>query len=96
MKGPEARLKDQIKKHLDSLPRCYWYMPVPCGYGKQTLDFLCCIEGLLVGIETKAEGKKPTPRQEACMEQIRKAGGMAFWCDSFDTYISKLGQRFAL
>jgi hypothetical protein len=87
MKTEEGLLKDKIKRYLDALPRCYRYMPVPAGYGAQTLDFLCCVNGRFVGIETKAKGKKPTPRQAACIEQIKKAGGAAFWCDDFDSFL---------
>jgi hypothetical protein len=77
MKDPEAKLKDEVKAWLSL--NAYTYMPVPAGYGAQTLDFLCCINGRFVGIETKAPGKVPTPRQEACMRAIRAAGGIAVW-----------------
>ena len=85
MKTPEGFLKDQIKQHLNSL-RCYWYMPVPGGYGRQTVDFLCCINGKFVAIETKAPGKVPTPRQQLTITEIAKAGGISFSCDSFEGY----------
>jgi hypothetical protein len=81
MKGPESKLKDEVKAWLKSL-NAYTYMPVPAGYGAQTLDFLCCINGRFVGIETKAEGKVPTPRQEACMRAIIAAGGIVTWGDN--------------
>lgn len=87
MRGEEAKLKAKIKAHLNSLG-AYWYMPVPFGYGKQTLDFLCCIGGKFVAVETKSSGKIPTRRQELSMEEIRHAGGTAFWCDSFETYLA--------
>jgi hypothetical protein len=37
--------------------------------------------GLYVGIETKAEGQKATPRQLLIMDEIRKAGGVVFLID---------------
>jgi hypothetical protein len=86
VKTPEGFLKDRIKQHLNSLPRRYWYMPVPAGYGKQTVDFLCCVDGRFVAIETKAPGKLPTPRQKLALDEITQGGGIAFWCDSFESY----------
>lgn len=82
----EAKLKARIKTALQKLD-CYYHMPVPCGYGTQTLDFLCCVKGKFVGIETKAPGKKPTPRQKLCIASINAAGGIAFACDSWDSFM---------
>ncbi len=87
MKTEEGLLKDKVKRYLDALPRMYRHMPVPSGYGQQTLDFLCCIDGRFVGIETKAKGKRPTPRQLQCMNQIVDAGGIAFWCDTYEGFL---------
>ena len=81
----EAILKKKIKAHLNEL-KAYWYMPVPGGYGTQTVDFLCCLNGRFLGIETKSTGQKPTPRQMLSMQAIRNAGGVAFWCDSFESF----------
>ena len=87
MKTEEGLLKDKVKRYLDALPRQYRFMPVQQGYGTQTLDFLCCIDGRFVGVETKAAGKKPTPRQNQCIEAIKKAGGAAFYCDSYESFL---------
>jgi hypothetical protein len=43
--------------------------------GAPALDFYLCIEGDFVAIETKAPGKKLTPRQEATRDKICDAGG---------------------
>jgi hypothetical protein len=78
---PEGKVKQMIKRHLKEYG--VWYdMPVPGGYGKPTLDFLCCYKGRFFAIEAKAEGKKPTPRQHRTMVEIVTAGGMAFVVDS--------------
>lgn len=87
MTTEEGLLKIKVKRYLDQLPRMFRYMPVPSGWGAQTLDFLCCINGRFVGIETKSKGKKPTPRQEQCMTAIKAAGGAAFWCDDFESFL---------
>ena len=79
---PEGKVKAQIKKVLDSFDRhVYTFMPVQTGYGATTIDYLCCIDGLFIGIEAKAPGKKPTSRQDGVMEDIRRAGGSTFVVD---------------
>ena len=74
---PEAVVKAQVKKLL-SEHGAYYHMPVQNGMGAPSLDFICCHRGCYFGIETKAGNKKPTPRQENTMNQIRLAGGLAF------------------
>ena len=74
---PEGRIKAQLKKLL-SEHGAYYHMPVQNGMGAPSLDFICCHQGCYFGIETKAGNKKPTPRQENTMNQIRLAGGLAF------------------
>ena len=93
MKTPEARLKDQVKKYLNDVG-VYWYMPVPCGYGKQTVDFLCCVRGRFLAVETKARGRYPTARQTVCLRAVERAGGVAFWCDSFEDFKAHMKMHF--
>jgi hypothetical protein len=89
MKTTEARLKENVKVILDALG-AYYYMPVPTGYGATTLDFLCCIDGIFVAIETKSPGNKPTRLQEVKLELVQKAGGIAIWGDNIDSIIKQL------
>lgn len=81
----ESRLKRYVSKRLKELG-CYYHMPVPSGYGRQGLDYFVCLKGRFLGIETKAKGKEPTARQWQCMEEIVKAGGIAFACDSVESF----------
>lgn len=74
---PEGKIKKLVKAYLDKIG-AYHFWPVQMGYGAKTLDCLACIDGLFIGIETKAPGKKPTPLQELCMEEILNAGGECF------------------
>ncbi len=72
-------------------------MPVQNGMGAPTLDFVCCINGLYLGIEAKTRGKEPTERQRKTMSQISKAGGVAIWVDedrleSLETLLKKLSE----
>ncbi len=64
---PEGKVKEQIKRALARLvypgttrSAVYRDMPVPCGFGGVSLDFVCCINGHYVAIEAKAAKKKPT------------------------------------
>jgi hypothetical protein len=75
---PEGRIKFKINKLLRSYENLYYFMPVPSGYGATTVDYLCCYRGHFFGIEAKAPGKVPTPRQDYVLEQIRLAGGSTF------------------
>lgn len=68
---PEGRVKADIKKLLKELD-CWWYMPVPGGYGEQSLDFLCARKGRMFAIEAKAPGKKATPLQERTMQKMNE------------------------
>lgn len=87
-KTPEGRVKDAIKKELDS--RGFWragaaqppavdgwyYMPVSNGMGVHGIpDFICCWKGKFLGIEAKAPGGTPTPNQLRRHEELRAGGG---------------------
>jgi hypothetical protein len=63
-------------------PAVYWYMPVPTGYGRSTLDYLGVVRGHGFAVEAKAPGKKPKPRQNMIIDEIRAAGGKVFVIDS--------------
>jgi len=82
---PEGKVKKRLRKKLKELPECYVFMPVQSGLGASTLDYLCCINGRFVGIETKKpNGELPpkmTPRQEVVAAEIEAAGGNVFLVD---------------
>ena len=74
---PEAKVKKQIRKILDTT-RCYYAMPVGSGFGNSGVpDFLVCHQGTFVGIEAKAGKGKTTALQENNLKRIRDAGGVA-------------------
>ena len=79
---PEGKVKKKIKLLLDSYSgRIYYYMPVPSGYGRRTVDYLGCAKGIFFAIEAKKPGGKPTALQEGTLEDIRRTGGMVFVVD---------------
>lgn len=86
---PEKQLKKRIREHLRLLG-AYAYAPVPRGMGIATLDFLVCLRGRFVAIEAKALGEKPTARQDLTIKTVIDAGGVAFYCDSYESYLASM------
>ena len=77
---PEGKTKVAVKAVLRA-HGAYWHCPVQNGMGAPSLDFICCFKGRYFAVETKAPGKKPTPRQEITISEIRDAGGKVFVID---------------
>jgi hypothetical protein len=96
MATPEGKIKAAVNRVLASYPESYRFMPVPSGYGISTLDFLICHYGEFIAVETKAPGKKPTPRQNQIITQIEAAGGVVFVIDrveqtlGLESYLEKV------
>lgn len=96
MTTPEGYIKAAVNKVIAKFKAVYKFMPVPYGFGMSSLDYLLCVEGRFVAIETKAPGKKPTPRQKMIISQIERAGGKVFVIDStegakeLELYLEKL------
>ena len=80
MKTPEGKVKAAVKKLLGEYS-VYYFMPVQNGMGKPGLDFHCHLHGVAFSIETKAPGKKPTPRQEVTIADMEASGAMVFVID---------------
>lgn len=77
---PEGKIKEHVKRVLRK-HEVFWFCPVQNGMGSPSLDFLCCAKGKFIGIETKAPGKKPTPRQMNTMDDMFKSGADVFVVD---------------
>lgn len=74
---PEAKVKKAVRQVLDGLG-AYYVMPVTGGYGRQGApDFLVCLNGQFIGIETKAGKGRLTALQEMNLKQIIDAGGVS-------------------
>ena len=79
MKTPESYEKADLKKYLDSIG-AWHFSPLMAGFGKSGVpDIVFCYRGRFGGIEVKREGKTPTQLQYWRMDEIRGAGGSAFW-----------------
>jgi hypothetical protein len=85
---PEGKIKAKVdavlKRH-----GVYYLKPVQMGMGKPGLDYHCIHHGHGFAIETKAEGKYPTPRQNRTIKDIQDAGGSA-WVISNDPGVAGL------
>lgn len=81
MATPEGKVKAMVSRKLKELHAkwpLYKFMPVQNGLGASTLDYLLCVRGRFVAIETKKPGGKMTPRQEAVTKEIVNAGGVVY------------------
>src|SRR5262245_43308284 len=83
---PESKIKRKIRLILDTYKPygVYYYMPVPGGFGRSSLDYLGFLLGYGFAIEAKREGGKPTERQEGVIEQIRASGTPVFVIDGVE------------
>jgi len=76
MTTPEGKVKDGVKKVLTA--RGWWYyMAVAGPYSTHGIpDFMCCKDGQLLGVETKAPGKlnNTTPNQKRVLAELTAAG----------------------
>lgn len=84
---PEGKVKAKLNKLLACWDKVYRFMPVQSGLGAATLDYLLSVNSHFLAVETKAPGKKMTPRQEHTAAQIRSAGGTVIVFDGDTTEI---------
>lgn len=87
---PESKVKLKISALLKKY-NVWYFFPLMTGYGSSGVpDIICCVDGVFVGIEAKADKtKKPTRLQVLCGERIQQSGG--HWmvvCD--DSSLNKL------
>ncbi len=77
---PETKLKNAVKKHLDSLGEDCWYFKVIGGPRQKAgvPDLIGCYKGRFIAIEIKAANGKLSKKQEREIAAIRAAGGVAF------------------
>lgn len=92
---PEGKVKQAVKKWLDKRG-AYWYMVVPHGYSRVGVpDFIACLQGQFVGIETKAPGKlkNTTPSQDRELSKIASAGGVSLVVDDVSQLDAAFGEE---
>ena len=73
----ENHVKAEVRKIL-AKAEAWSLMHVPVGYGKQGApDFLICLRGRMVGLETKFRTNRISAHQARELTAIHKAGGVA-------------------
>jgi hypothetical protein len=73
----ESTIQANIIRYLKQIPNAYCLRPIICSEAGHP-DIIVLITGIMIGMEVKQPGKKPTKLQIKRMEQIRNAGGQAF------------------
>jgi len=77
-KIPEKKIKEEVKKILKKYNVAY-FMPVGGLYGTSGItDFVCCVNGYYVGIETKSSDKGEsglTQLQSKHCQDVLKSNG---------------------
>lgn len=79
----EKTVKAAVRKRLKEIG-AYQFWAVQMGYGEQTLDVLCSVQGWFVAIECKRPGAKPTKLQLLTMQKISDAGGLVYVVDNLE------------
>lgn len=64
----------------------YVWMPVVTSYGKRSLDYICCLKGQFIAIETKATGEWLRPDQRQRARDILMSGARVFVISGPDGY----------
>ena len=89
---PESNVKAAVKRWL--VAKGAWYcMPMGTGFGNSGVpDFVCCLGGKFLAIETKAPGKRSntTVLQKRQIAAIHEAGGDVLVVDD----VSQLDEFF--
>jgi hypothetical protein len=96
-------LERDVKKRVSALfslamehDPLYVWMPVITGFGKRSLDYICCVQGEFVAIETKATGEWLRPDQRQRARDMWKAGGRVFIVsgpEGYDALAAFLGRK---
>ena len=92
---PEGKVKRKVNDALKPLidKGLVWkFMPVQTGYGTPALDYLLCVNGRFIVIETKEAGKDFTARQRTTAEAMCAAGARVFLVDGQHSLDRTMGE----
>jgi Holliday junction resolvase len=83
---PEGKVKRKAIAELQKLGM-YIFFPATGGFGRSGIpDIVCCYKGKFIGIECKANGKKPTALQQSNLQEIVNNGGIAIVIDETSVF----------
>ena len=95
---PEGIVKRDVKKVLEAAG-VWYFMPVSNGMGRHGIpDFICCVDGQFLAIETKAGKGQTTALQARELENIEAHGGIAvvvreYGIDALRTIINEIKEN---
>jgi len=89
----EAQLTRSIRQLLNSLGIFHWKVWGGPMSTPGVPDLICCFKGRLIGIEIKAEKGIVSEYQKEFIDNINRAGGLAFVARDIQTVIDKLELR---
>lgn len=74
---PEEKAKKEVKKILEE-SGCFFFKPQMGGFGKVGIpDFIACVNGYFLAVETKKVGGELTPLQLTRFREIVESKGIA-------------------
>jgi hypothetical protein len=85
-KTPEGEVKRAIRDVLERYEGMWFYMPVPSGYGRRTVDFIGIFRGKGFAIEAKRPGEEPNLNQQEELGALRNAGATTFVIDGVASF----------
>lgn len=78
MKQPETRLRVKIRKYVKDIFGGFWIKIWGGPFQSAGIpDYICCIQGLFIGLEVKCEGKEASALQLDAIREINSCGGYA-------------------
>jgi hypothetical protein len=92
---PEACVKRDVKKVLNA-GGWWYYMAVAGPFSVHGIpDFMCCKNGQLMGVETKAPGKRKntTVNQDRVLREMATSGAWALVVDDVQQLIDFLKEK---
>lgn len=82
---PEARLTNKILVTLNAMEGCRIEKIHASQFGMPKLDCFGAYKGLMIYLEIKTPGNKPTPRQKSTIRKwYEEAGAHTGWTDSVE------------
>lgn len=89
----EKEFQRKVIKYLNSLPNTWFFKVWGGGYQKAGIpDLICCMSGIFVAIELKADDGKPTALQKFNINKINAAGGIGIilYPNNFEDFRNKV------
>jgi hypothetical protein len=94
-KGPEGKLQLRVMADLKRLKASgapIWFAKINSMYSGGIPDILICYSGRFMAVELKAPSGKTTKLQEQSLNQVERAGGVAWVVYSWEQWLAFKGE----